>query len=179
MRQTILYIASSLDGYIAGPQNQLDFLFHDQDFGYEQFISTIDTTLMGYKTYEEVLSFDVPYPYPDKTNYVFSRQFRKADANPVQFIREEPAVFVKKLKNSPGGKIWLVGGSQLNGLLLATGLIDEIQLFIHPIALGQGIPLFQSGYFPVGFDLQNCQVHPSGVIMATYLKQKTKAKGKE
>lgn len=170
MRQTLLYIASSLDGYIAGPQNQLDFLFHDQDFGYEQFIPTIDTTLMGYKTYEEVLGFDVPFPYPDKINYVFSRQFRPADHNPVQFIQEDPAAFVKKLKTSPGGKIWVVGGSQLNGILLAAGLIDEIQLFIHPVVLGQGIPLFQTTYARSNFTLQSSQPHTSGVIIATYVK---------
>jgi dihydrofolate reductase len=170
MRQTILYIASSLDGYIAGPKNQLDFLFHEEDFGYEHFIPVIDTTLMGFKTYEEVLGFGVPFPYPDKTNYVFSRQFRPADHNPVQFIKEDPAVFVARLKASPGGKIWVVGGSQLNGQLLAADLIDEIQLFIHPTALGVGIPLFKTTYAPRNFKLQHCQPHPSGVIMASYLR---------
>lgn len=168
MRQTILYIASSLDGYIAGPQNQLDFLFHDQDFGYNHFIQTIDTTLMGFKTYEEVLGFGVPFPYPDKTNYVFSRQFRPADANPVSFLQQDPAKFVQKLKTQHGGKIWIVGGSQLSGHLLAADLIDEIQLFIHPIALGSGIPLFRTAYALRHFALKACQSHPSGVIMAEY-----------
>lgn len=175
MRPTLLYIACSLDGYIAGPENQLDFLFHDHDFGYDQFIATVDTTLMGYKTYAEVLGFDVPFPYPDKTNYVFSRQDRPEDQNPVHFVQADPADFVRKLKTSPGGKIWVVGGSQLNGQLLAAGLIDEIQLFIHPVVLGQGIPLFQTTYLPSSFVLQKCEPHASGVIMATYTQPKAAA----
>lgn len=168
MRKTILYIASSLDGYIAGPENQLDFLFHDQDFGYEQFITTVDTTLMGYNTYQEVLSFDVPFPYPDKTNYVFSRQARPSDQNPVTFIQEDPANFVKKLKATPGGKIWVVGGGQMNSLLLAADLIDEIELYIHPVALGKGVGLFSGAYSPRNFSLRSSSVHTSGVLIAKY-----------
>jgi len=170
MREVILYIASSLDGYIAGPENQLDFLFHDQDFGYNTFLKTIDTTLMGYKTYEEVLGFDVPFPYPDKTNYVFSRQNRQADQNPVVFIQQDPAIFVRELKSAPGGKIWAVGGGQLNGVLLAAGLIDEIEMYIHPIALGNGVPIFNGAYLPSTFRLVSNETHASGVIIARYRK---------
>jgi len=173
MRKLILYIASSLDGYIAGPENQLDFLFHDQDFGYENFLSSIDTTLMGYKTYKEVLGFGEPFPYPDKTNYVFSRQFRAVDKNPVHFIQDNPADFVKMLKADAGGKIWAIGGGQLNGLLLAAGLIDELEIYIHPVVLGQGISLFESQYFPTAFTLIQCESHPSGVIIAKYRKSGT------
>ncbi len=171
MRKVILYIASSLDGYIAGPENQLDFLFHDQDFGYENFLPTIDTTLMGYKTYQEVLGFDVPFPYPDKTNYVFSRQSRPASQHPVTFVQEDPATFIRQLKQGSGGKIWAVGGGQLNGLLLEAGLIDEVELYLHPIALGSGIPLFKGAYAPQAFRLISSAIHPSGVIIAKYQKK--------
>ena len=150
MRKVILYIAASLDGYIARPDGRIDWLENEaykiegEDFGYSSFLQTIDTTLMGHSTYKVILGFDTPFPYPDKKNYVFSHS-ELPDTEYVQFISTNVAEFVKKLKQSPGKDIWLIGGSQLNTLLLNAALIDEIILTYIPIILGKGIPLFASG----------------------------------
>ncbi|MGL5731372.1 MAG: dihydrofolate reductase family protein, partial [Bacteroidales bacterium] len=111
-------------------------------------------TIMGHNTYEEILSFDIPFPYPDKINYIFTRTEREDDQNPVEFITEDPAKFVHELKkDSFGGDIWLIGGSQINKYLLNADLIDEIILSIHPVIIGSGIPLFAEGTWKKDFEI--------------------------
>ena len=147
MRKVILYIAASLDGYIARPDGGIDWLenkiykIEGEDFGYSDFIKTIDTTLMGHSTYKVVAGLDMPYTYSGKTNYVFSHSHHP-DNQFVHFISSNAAEFVKQLKQQPGQDIWLIGGSMLNTLLLNAGLIDEIILTYVPILIGKGIPLF-------------------------------------
>lgn len=147
MRKIILYIAASTDGYIARPDGNIDWLHDkkytipDEDFGYTAFLQTIDTTLMGNTTYQQILGFDMPFPYPDLKNYVFSRSAQQ-DTEHVSFIKDGVVDFVEKLKEQPGKDIWLIGGGQINSILLNAGLLDEIILTYIPIILGKGIPLF-------------------------------------
>jgi dihydrofolate reductase len=122
-----LYIAASLDGYIAGPNGEIDWLDAggDLDYGYTDFYASIDTTLMGNSTYQLTLS--VPeFPYPDKTNYVFTRKARPPDTEHARFVSGDIGGFVRSLKEEPGGDIWLVGGGQVNTVMLNEGLIDEV-----------------------------------------------------
>lgn len=170
MRPIILYAAISIDGYLAGPNGELDFLPKSGDFGYEAFYKTIDTTLMGYTTFHEVLGFG-EFPYPDKTNYVFSRQQRDVSQHPVTLITQEAVRFVQGLKSSEGGKIWLVGGGTLNGLLLQAGLVDEIELYIFPVALGSGISLFKGEYGLQHYELVSTTVLEGGAIRLNYSKR--------
>jgi len=146
-----LYIAVSIDGYIAMPDGNVDWLSdpaqtkkNPGDYGYEEFYDSIDTTLMGYNTYLEIKGFGIPFPYPDKKNYVFSRHHKKLEKDPVRFIRSDIIPFVKGLKKEKGKDIWLVGGGQINGILLQAGLIDEMIITTIPVILGNGIPLFSS-----------------------------------
>ncbi|WP_018476770.1 dihydrofolate reductase family protein [Pontibacter roseus] len=147
MRKIILYIAASTDGYIARPDGNIDWLHDkkytipDEDFGYTAFLQTIDTTLMGNSTYKQVLGFDMPFPYPDFQNYVFSRS-EQQDTEHVTFVKDKLVDFIEQLKEQPGKDIWLIGGGQLNSVLLNAGLLDEIILTYIPIVLGRGIPLF-------------------------------------
>lgn len=147
MRKIILYIAASMDGYIARTDGNTDwlhdkkFIIPDEDFGYTAFLQTIDTTLMGNNTYKEVLGFDMPFPYPEFHNYVFSRSAQQ-DTEYVSFVKDDVADFIEKLKEQPGKDIWLIGGGQLNAAVLNAGLLDEIILTYIPIILGRGIPLF-------------------------------------
>lgn len=151
MRKIVLYIAASLDGYIARPDGSIDWLedkdyaIAGEDFGYSDFFQTIDTTLMGHSTYKVVLGFDMPFPYSDKSNYVFSRSTKHSDTAHVRFISTDAVGFVQELKQQPGKTIWLIGGGELNTLLLNHRLIDEIILTYIPILLGEGIPLFAAG----------------------------------
>jgi len=150
MRKLILYIAASLDAYIARPDGDTSWL-HDErftlegeDFGYSALLQSIDTTLMGHSTYQVILGFDMPFPYADKVNYVFSRSSQPNAAH-VRFVGEDAVAFVRQLKQEPGQDIWLIGGGQINTLLLNAGLIDEFILTYVPVILGSGIPLFAAG----------------------------------
>ncbi|WP_242926611.1 dihydrofolate reductase family protein [Pontibacter vulgaris] len=149
MRRIVLYIAASLDGYIARPDGNIDWLqdkkynIPDEDFGYSAFLETIDTTLMGNSTYKAVLGMDMPFPYSDKKNYVFSRSAHE-NTEHVTFVKDNIVDFVEKLKEQPGKDIWLIGGGELNALVLNAGLLDEIILTYIPIILGKGIPLFSA-----------------------------------
>ena len=149
MRKLKLYIASSLDGFIATKSGDVDWLSDPENsdnnpnkYGYLDFYNSVDTTLMGYNTYKKILDFDVPFPYPDKKNYIFSKNHTKEEDNPVHFIQNDLVEFVRKLKKENGKDIWLIGGSQINSLLLNSDLIDQIFLSIIPVVLSDGIPLF-------------------------------------
>jgi dihydrofolate reductase len=168
MRKVVLFIATSLDGYIAGKDGNTDWLFTDGDFGYHEFYQSIDTTIMGYSTYYFIAQFP-EFPYPDKKNYVFSRKQRIPDNNPVEFVFGNAVEFTKKLKKSDGKNIWLVGGGQINSLLLNANLIDQMIISIHPVALGQGIKLFRDESLKrLNFKLINHQVFDRGLVQLTY-----------
>ncbi|TPE44891.1 dihydrofolate reductase family protein [Pontibacter mangrovi] len=170
MREVILYIAVSLDGYIARTDGSTDWLeapaftLQDEDFGYSTFLQSIDTTLMGYNTYQTILNFAGPFPYSGKTNYVFSRS-PEADTAQVSFIpQEEATAFVKRLKQQSGQAIWLIGGGKLNTMLLRTNLIDEIILTTVPVILGAGVPLFATGAPERQLEVRESKTYPIGFV---------------
>ena len=165
MRKLKLYIAASLDGYIAGPNGEIDWLdaAGDEDYGYHDFYGSIDTTLMGNSTYQLTLTVD-EFPYPDKTNYVFTRGEPPQSTAYVEFVSGDIAGFVCTLKEQPGKDIWLVGGGQINTVMLNAGLIDEIILTVFPLVLGEGIPLFAPGATRHSFKTLGCQTYETGLI---------------
>ncbi len=137
-----LFIAASLDGYISRPDGSVDWLFTDGDYGYQEFYDSIGTVLMGRKTYDKVLEFG-DYPYEDKRSIIFSRQDPSLqDIDKLEFVSGDIVKFTDSLRRSESDDFWLVGGSQIIRLFLEQDLIDEIILSIHPIILGNGIPLF-------------------------------------
>ncbi|MGM9904053.1 hypothetical protein A5844_000703 [Enterococcus sp. 10A9_DIV0425] len=150
MRKTVFYGAISLDGYLATDTDNLQWLF-DTPTGkkttYEEFYQSIDTTIMGRKTYEEAKKhLKANEIYPEKTNYVFSaNEYLKLEDAVV--INEEPVDFLKKLKETTGGTIWVVGGGTLLKPLIEEHLIDEWFIQIAPVLLGRGIRLFQEGSY--------------------------------
>lgn len=171
MRKVVLYIATSIDGFIAGEDGSTDWLYTDGDFGYREFYDSIDTTIMGYNTYYFIKQFP-EFPYPDKKNYVFSRRERIADENPIEFIYGNIIEFVKKLRKEEGKNIWLVGGSQINSILHNANLIDQMIISVHPIALGNGIKLFRDKSLKrQHFKLINHQVFDRGLVQLTYENQ--------
>lgn len=183
MRQVILYTAASLDNYIARPDGRVDwlsspeYLMTDEDYGYHGFYAAIDTTLMGNSTYRFILEQDVPFPYPDKTNYVFSRSAKNRDTEFVRFIYRDPVEFVGQLKQQTGEDIWLVGGGHINSLLLNNDLIDEMILTLFPLTLGEGIPLFHGKYKEVKFSLKKSKSYKSGIVQLILHKRDSTAKG--
>jgi dihydrofolate reductase len=177
MRKIILYIAASIDNYIAKSDGNVDWLdnpdydLEGEDYGYAAFYESIDTTLMGNATYQWVLGFDIPFPYPDKKNYVFSRSKKDANDDFVTFVSGDIVGFIEKLKANSGKDIWLVGGGKINTVFLENGLIDQIILTIIPITLGDGIPLFQKGLVETKFALEKSQSFKNGMVQLTFNKK--------
>ncbi|PSB24567.1 dihydrofolate reductase family protein [Stenomitos frigidus] len=174
MRRLILYIATSLDGYIARPSGEVDWLFTDQDYGYTDFLAGVDTILMGRKTYEQVLTFG-EFPYHEKQNYVFSSQ-PDFDASPhAKTVRTDVKAFVEALRQTDGKNIWLVGGPTLIHPFIEHALLDGVVLSIHPILLGSGMPLFQTSTSTQPLNLIDCQAYSSGLVQITYTVNKPKS----
>lgn len=170
VRKVILNSALSLDSFIARPDGNVDWL-HDpayetpgEDYGLGDFYKSVDTTLMGNSTYKAILGFDVPFPYPDKTNYVFTRSPDHPDTEHVRFVSGDVVGFVNRLKEDEGRDIWLVGGGRLNATLLESGLIDGLHLTIVPVILGQGIPLFAGRNAERKFRLISSHAFDSGLV---------------
>ena len=171
MRKLKLYIAMSLDGYIAGPNGDIDWLDidGDADYGYQEFYGSIDTTLMGNSTYSVTLTVD-KFPYQDKTNFVFTRGTPPPDTVHVQFVSGDITAFVCSLKQQPGKDIWLVGGGQINTVMLNADLIDQLILTIFPLVLGEGVPLFALGAMRHLFKSVSCQTYETGLIQWNLVK---------
>lgn len=168
MRKVRLFIASSLDGYIARSSGVVDWLFTDADYGYTEFFSQIDTVLMGHKTYQQVLEFG-DYPYPGKRGIVFSKQRQGEKDQNVEFIGQNVGRFIQDLKHQSGQDIWLVGGAELIHFFLKNKLLDELMLSIHPIILGQGIPLILPDESLQTFlHFKQVQCYPSGLLQVIY-----------
>lgn len=178
MRNIVLYIAASLDGYIARDDHSLDWLptpdaAQNLDYGYTEFFDSIDTTIMGKRTYDIVRQHGVENPYPDKKNYVFTRSARHLSTKDIEFISGDVISFTQKLKEQDGKDIWLVGGGDLNTLFLNYDLIDRIILAVIPTVLGGGIPLFARGGRETRFNLTQSQHWTeTGVVQMTYEKSR-------
>ena len=142
MGKVILYIASSLDGYIAKENGDVDWLPQNTDSGYDAFYKKIDTLIMGKKTYDEILTFGA-YPYKRKKSYVFTRNDNITKDENVEFVSNVEE-FTRKLLSSSENNIWLVGGAEIISTFLQYKLIDEIILSVIPIILDKGISLFQN-----------------------------------
>ena len=148
-RNLVMFIASTLDGYIATKDHNLNWLFNvegEGDNGISDFYNTIDTIIMGRATYDWVMEHEDDFPYKDKECYVFSRA-QKEDTQYVSFINKDVVSFSKELKSKSGKNIWLVGGSELISNFIEEKLVDEVIVTIAPVLLGSGIPLFKQNNF--------------------------------
>ena len=142
MRKFILFIASSLDGYIARENGEIDWLPENGTSGYDEFYKTIDTVVMGKKTYNQVLTFGA-YPYQDKKSFVITRNNNQTKNKNTEFVSDVDQ-FVKDIIFDSGKNIWLVGGAEIISSFVNHGFVDEIILSIIPVVLGKGIPLFKN-----------------------------------
>jgi dihydrofolate reductase len=133
-------VAASLDGYIAGPKGEFDWIGIDPDVGFSNFTKQFDTVIFGRKTYDSVRQHGGGAAMPGMRAYVFSRTLRPADC-PGVTVSADPAATIAKLKSTPGKDIWLFGGGMLFGSLLELGLVDTVEVAVVPVLLGGGIPL--------------------------------------
>ncbi|MFC0877824.1 dihydrofolate reductase family protein [Saccharicrinis sp. FJH2] len=173
MRKVVLYIACSVNGKIARKDGSVDWLENlpnpdKDDYGYAGFLETIDTTIMGNKTYRQIIGWDIEFPYKNKTNYVLTRNRDKADDQYAKFISDVPVSFIKILKSGEGKNIWLIGGGQVNTLFWNNRLIDEIRVFIMPYVLSEGIELFEGLPHEMQLRLIRQNKFTSGVVELVY-----------
>jgi len=172
MRRVVLYITASVDGFIAEPGGGMSWLDEaaasGSDFGYGEFYASIETMLMGSATYEFLLQVADPFPHADREVFVFTRRELPAAAPSVTLVCEDPAQFTGELRDGEGGPIWLVGGGILNATLSAAELIDEVRLFVQPVLLGDGVPLFAGPHGRLALALEDSVTWPGGVVELRY-----------
>ena len=169
MRKVILFIATSLDGYIANKDGSVDWLFTDQDYGASAFMKTIDTILMGSKTFDKARQYGFSY-FKGKKIYVFTKSKKLKAVNEVEIIDEDAVSFTRKLIRKKGKNIWLMGGGELASSFQKTNLINEYMLFVHPIILGEGIPLFSNLAGISKLKLKSYKKFSSGLVGINYSK---------
>lgn len=176
MRKIKLYIAVSLDGYIATPDGGVEWLdqfqiSENEDYGYKELYQSIDAVLMGGRTYRDIIGFGCEWPYKGKASYVVSRnEVHLTPAAEVHFITENIIYYVERLKKQEGKDIWLVGGGELVSMLINAELIDEMQLCYLPIVLGQGFALFPNKPKESVWKLISSKSFDSGAILISYSK---------
>lgn len=170
-RSLMLYISCSLDGYIAAPDGSLDFLNpmqkEGEDYGYADFIATVDTIIVGRKTYDSVLAMGIEVPYPDKTVYVITRTLRES-SELVHYHTGSLSSLVQDLKSRPGKNIYCDGGAEVVHELLKNKLIDEFYISIIPILLGNGTRLFKDGRPEGKITLVGTQSFETGLVQLHY-----------
>ena len=170
MSKIRLFIASSLDGYIARTSGEVDWLFTDLDYGYTEFFAQVDTVLMGRRTYQQILGFG-EYPYKGKDGFVFSRTLQGKRDNNVEFVGGDLKGFINTLRQSSGRDIWLVGGAQTIHYFMKNRFVDELILSIHPIILGDGIPLIVNDpSLETVLELKDVRTYDYGLLQVSYIK---------
>ena len=170
MRKIIVYIATSADGFIARPDGDIGWLDRPRvagNYGMNEFYRSIDTVLMGRKTYELGLKLGQA-SYPGKRNYVFSRTLPQSPARDVELIAQEAGEFAKNLRTAPGKDIWLVGGGVLIASLLDCGQVDEFIVHVIPVMIGEGIPLVEPRHRSVPLALLSARSFADGVVRLHY-----------
>jgi len=168
VRRLKLFVATSVDGYIAARDGDASWRLHDGDYGYEAFLAGIDTVLLGRRAYETALSF-AQWPYPDRKVVVFTRgdTLRVLSPNTVATSRT-PANIVAELRAREGKALGLVGGGELVRQCLDAGLVDDIIVAIHPILLGEGLPFVAPGTVRTPLALTAERRYPSGLVQLSY-----------
>lgn len=144
MRKLIVFIAQSLDGYIATKNDNVSWLDNIDglnDNGYTDFYNTIDTIIMGKRTYDWINKNTEEYPYKGKNSIVITSQNNIKNDN-ISIINKNVLEEIKHLKNQKGKDIWVLGGGKLITSFLSWNIIDELRITVAPIILGSGIPLF-------------------------------------
>lgn len=174
MKKIILYIAASLDGRIAEPDGGIEWLSEfpiteEMNYGYKKFMASIGTIIMGGRSWRELSNMDAMGEYANKEIYVVSRHDWGKKEN-LKFITENVTECITALRNEPGKDIWLFGGGELVSMLLATDLVDEMQIAYIPVILGKGVLLFPEQPKESKWELTGSVTYDSGVLAVKYQK---------
>ncbi|MGH9382024.1 MAG: dihydrofolate reductase family protein [Thermoanaerobaculia bacterium] len=167
MRRVRYSVAMSLDGCIAGPEGEFDWIVVDPDIDFGALYEEFDTVLMGRKTYE-VAQGQGGGGMPGMQEYVFSRTLRQDD-HPNAIISDDLEGTVTALKAKPGKDIWLFGGGSLFRSLLELGLVDTVEVGVLPILLGGGLPMLPHPAHHTGLKLVQHRIYEkTGTVWLEY-----------
>lgn len=167
MRRVRYRVAASLDGYIAGLGGEVDWIVADPTMDFGDIYASIDTVLLGRRTFETTQQPGAP-PWPsDWRVHVFSRTLRP-EAHRGITVAAEAASTVRMLRNESGKDIWLFGGGGLFRSLLDARLVDTVEIAVMPVVLGGGVPLVEVGAHRTSLRLTGSQVHRSGIVQLQY-----------
>jgi dihydrofolate reductase len=179
VRNVVLGLGISLDGYIARENGAVDFLFMPKDYSMAEFFATIDTAIMGRKTLDASRSMGGGSSFGKSMGtYVFSRSLPPGTRDGLTFVNESPQIFITKLRRHPGKDIWLMGGGELARDFLSADLVDGLYLGVVPVLLGEGIPLFPSGFPERAFSLVENKTYSKGLIALKYKRVRSKSRRK-
>ena len=176
MRKVILYIAMSLDGYIADRKGNVNWLAGQDDAGeqidtYGAFINEVDTVVMGWNTYRQITTELSPeeWPYQGLTTYVIPHRRQPSSAD-IRFVQEEPCSLVRRLREEQGRAIWICGGSRIIQPLVQEDLLDVYHISVIPTILGAGLPLFAEISQKIKLKLRSTQVY-NGIVESVYVRR--------
>lgn len=186
MRDLVYFIATTLDGFVAGPDHEVDLFTMDPGylaqlcadwgdgmptaahaaFGTSPSLSRWDTAVMGRTTFEPAIDAGIPDPYAHLDTYVFSTTLAPQDHRGVTIVATDPVAFVRDLKSRDGGAIWLCGGGSLAAALADE--VDRLVLKINPVTAGSGVRLFEGPFQPRAWHHESTRAFDAGVLLVEY-----------
>jgi dihydrofolate reductase len=183
VRRIRYLVAASLDGYIAGPKGEADWIIADPEVDFGAIWKRFDTFLIGRKTFE-AMARTKRAEVPGMKIYVFSRTLRQGDFPGVTIVAEKAEQIVAELRAQPGKDIWLFGGGLLFRSLAEAGCVDTVEVAVVPVLLGGGIPLLPPPANRVKLKLIGHKVYKTGIValeyeMPTRKHESTKARKKK
>ena len=174
-RKLILYIAMSLDGFIAKLDSDISFLFEvekeGEDYGYSTFFESVDTIIVGRKTYDKILSMGIEWPYGSREVYILTRS-AKPDSGHLLFYSGNLTDLISNLRSQEGKHIYYNGGAETVHQLLMDDLLEEMIISIIPVILGDGIPLFKEDLQKKELRLIGAESFEKGLVQLHYILEK-------
>lgn len=174
-RKVILYIAMSLDGYIAKPNDDLSFLSmvekEGEDYGYAAFVASIDTVIVGRKTYDWVCANMDGFHHSDKESYIMTRTSRPNIGN-LTFYTKSPSELLEQIRTKEGKNIFVDGGAETATLFMKADLVDEYIISIIPILLGEGTRLFKDNRPEQTLELITTKHFDKGLVQVHYKRKR-------
>lgn len=175
-RKIVLYISMSFDGFIADQHHRVAWIegenhSHSGDYGYGDFIKTIDTVILGSHTYQQIITELSPdeWVYQGLTSYVLTHK-EFTDTEDIKFVNEHISVLIAKLKRQEGKDIWICGGADIVNQCIKNNLIDEYRITIVPIILGKGIRLFHDDNFLIKLKWKETK-QENGLLECSYVRR--------
>mgnify|MGYP003296400586 CR=1 FL=1 len=176
MVKVVLYIATTLDGYIARPDGDLDWLIstpfpQEGDYGYADLLTSIENIIMGRLTYSQLIGFGGGWPYAGFSTYVVTTNKElKIQSPDTYLLTSQIKDFVSELKGKTEKDIWLIGGGRLVTSFINEGLLDKMIITLIPKIIGEGIPLFPDKPKETNWKLSAVKSFDTGLVNLTYEK---------